>query len=109
MKLKLFGIKSVDNELSFQLEKNMKAFDLIGKVAHKAIGSSAGAFCAYWENGIPEENFYGSSEEEGTFLGMVVTKDRVHVIIFGVGEEKKAALREMIHKRCEMVDAESPV
>lgn len=97
--MKLFGIKSEKDELYFQFEKCKEVLHTLYSIEAEALQDIAINFEDFLQGGLPEKESYFSFFENGVFIALVITKERVHLIIKGVVDNKK--IKEIVSRSFE--------
>ena len=102
--MKLFGIKDSEGELYFHLEKTKEALSIISKIEYILYKDKGYEFEDRWQGRLPEKEVYAGYEEHGIYMGVFVSKERIHIIIRGLNSpEKRKEIKNLINKNYKMV------
>ena len=100
----MFAIKDEENELYFQIEKTNESLAIIDKIAYELMGEEGYRFENRWQGGIPEKEDYEGYGKDGTYLGIVISEKRIHLIIRGIKDiKKKKMIKELITKKYKLI------
>ena len=99
--LKLFAIKDSNKELYFQIEKTNEGLKIIDRIASELFGDEGYIFENRWQTGLPKGEDYESQVNGDTFMVVVLSEKRIHIILNGVRDKDK--IKEIITRKYEFV------
>ena len=106
--MKLFGIRDMKEGMYFQIEKTKEGLHTIDRISHELFRAENEVFESRWQLGLPEKEDFEQHEESGIFMGVVVTKERVHIVIRGLKDKRKCAkIKNFILDKYQLVKPES--
>ena len=89
MIMKLFAIKSGEEELYFQLEKTNEGLKILNAVAQILFGDTEFFLDMEWQSGLPKKESYLGHKSKGVFVGATVSEKRIHLLILGLKDKNK--------------------
>ena len=105
--MKLFAIRSEDDELYFHLEKTNSGLDILDTIAGLLFGTTEFFFDMEWQNGLPKQESYLGHTFKGVYIGAVVSEKRIHLLIRGLKDAKKIkAIKDMVLEKHTLVAPE---
>lgn len=95
--LKIFATKDSEKELYFQIEKTNEGLQVIGEIAYELFGEKGYRFENKWQTGLPNSEDYESYSNDKTFMGVVLSEKRIHIILKGINNKDK--IKEIINRK----------
>ena len=72
-----------EGELYFCVEKSEEVLDLLTKISYILFDDDGYNIGDGWQSGLPKAEFYTSYDKDGIYMGVILSKERVYVIIRG--------------------------
>ncbi|MBI4164009.1 MAG: hypothetical protein HY512_04045 [Candidatus Aenigmarchaeota archaeon] len=102
---KLFGIRDSEGELYFHLEKTPEGVSVISKIDYALFKDQSYNFDEKWQGRLPEKETYEGYEEGGVYMGVLVSKERIHIIIRGLkSSEKRKQIKDLIGSKYKLIE-----
>jgi len=105
--MKLFAIKTDEEELYFQFEKANDGLEILNKIAKILFGDTEFFFDMEWQDGIPNKESYLSHKFKGVFVGATVSKKRIHLLILGLKDKDKIEeIKNLIFEKFKLINSD---
>jgi len=104
--MKLYGIKDNEDELYFHIEKTKEALELIDNISKILFSKESWHFENHWQTGLPEKEDYYNFEKDGIYMGVTISKERVHIVIKGFPKDStdKQHIKKILMKQYSMIE-----